>query len=76
MQPVSGLTLMVAIQSVDAEIRRLEAECEAETGPELPDLQDLLLSYHNAADELRKAYIEECRHVINLPPYEMLIEGE
>ncbi len=73
MQPVSGPTLMMAIQAVDAERRRLLAEIAGTDTPEVADLQDLEETFRKAAEELRAAYIRECDQAINLPPYESLL---
>jgi hypothetical protein len=74
MQPVSGRTLMMAIQAVEAERERLRAEVAA-TADEMKqaDLEELEVTYFKAATELRDAYIEECRTSLNLPRYEDLV---
>jgi hypothetical protein len=73
MQPVSGRTLMMAVQAVQAEMERLDQDCAEAQGPEVADLQDLLETYRLASIELRDAYIAEWRGASNLPPYEQLI---
>ena len=76
MQPVSGRTRMMAIQAVASEMRQLRAEIAKGDSPELPDLQEMLMAYDDAADRLRDAYIAECRDAINLPVYESLVGEE
>ena len=73
MAQVSGITLIMAVQAVDAAIGQLTAEVAAEDGEELPDMQELLLSYYKAASELEEAYKEEQAKASNLPAYEKLI---
>jgi hypothetical protein len=73
MQPVSGLTLAMAIQAVHAERQRLREERANATGRELADLEELEVTYFKAAGELRDAYINECRTSLNLPRYEDLV---
>lgn len=73
MPEVSGRTLVMAIQAVDEEIHRLEEERTALGEEGDPDLDELLLAYSLAADELEKAYREALQHVSNLPPYEQLV---
>ncbi|MFP2905651.1 hypothetical protein ACLESD_11455 [Pyxidicoccus sp. 3LFB2] len=73
MPEVSGRTLMMAIQAVEAERHRLEAEVTAAGEDADPDLQLLCLSYSKAAWELEDAYREALETVINLPPYEQLV---
>lgn len=73
MPEVSGRTLMMAIQAVDAELQRLDAEITAAGEDADPELQLLSLSYSKAAWELEDAYREALKTVSNLPPYEKLV---
>ncbi len=73
MPEVSGLTLMMAIQAVEAELHRLEAELTAAGEDADPDLQEFTLSYWKAARELKEAYLQAFAEASNLPPYEQLV---
>ncbi|MCP3145017.1 hypothetical protein [Pyxidicoccus xibeiensis] len=73
MPEVSGRALMMAIQAVEAQIERLEAEITEAGDDADPDLQLLNLSYWKAAWELEDAYREALEKVSNLPPYEDLV---
>lgn len=74
MADVSGRTLMMAIQAVDGEVQQIREELEEiGDGPNEADLQDLLLAFTEAADELKAAYLEELETSEHLPPYEELV---
>lgn len=73
MPEVSGRALMMAIQAVDAQIERLEAEVTEAGDDADPDLQLLCLSYWKAAWELEDAYREALETASNLTPYEDLV---
>lgn len=73
MPEVSGRTLVMAIQAVDAELRRLEEELERAGEDADPDLQELALSYSLAAEDLKQAYLQALNSASNLPPYEQLV---
>lgn len=73
MPEVSGRALMMAIQAVEAQIERLEAEITEAGDDADPDLQLLSLGYSKAAWELEDAYREALKTVSNLPPYEDLV---
>lgn len=76
MTPLSGQTLVVAIQAVDSELRNLHQEITEAAGPEKADLQALLVSYARAAEELKEAYLDVLEPGTNLPPYlELLARG-
>jgi hypothetical protein len=70
---VSGRTLMMAIQAVDAEMQRLRADIAGDDDD--PDLHDLLLSYGKAAAELKDAYLDALKRSSNLPGYETLVQA-
>jgi hypothetical protein len=73
MEQIQHLTLLVAIQSVDAEIGRMAEELESQ--PDLDDggeLETRLLKYTNAAANLRAYYEQAQRSTPTLPPYDSL----
>ncbi len=72
MPEVSGNTLVVAIQAVHADMRRLHAELDAAGDDADPELQLLELSMWKAARELEDAYRHALRMSSNLPAYEDL----
>jgi ABC-type phosphate/phosphonate transport system substrate-binding protein len=73
MADVSGTTLMVAIQALDT-VRRDTVEARHDMDDnDRADLDELLLSYDQAARELQRAYEVARKAAANLPPYERLI---
>ncbi|WOD14246.1 hypothetical protein [Paraburkholderia kirstenboschensis] len=70
MPQISGRTLVVVIQSVDAELRHLRETPEEESGPG-DDLR--LMDLVNVAEELKNLYEEACAEADNLPPYHSLV---
>ncbi len=66
-------TLLMAIQVMADAIAELRQECAETDGPDLPDLQELLLGYSLAAADLQRAYscLQETDAV--MPPYEELV---
>lgn len=75
MADLSGLTLMMAIQAVNLQMNALEAQIAQRQDSDEDDshLEDALLAYSKAANELRTAYESTRAHVHNLPPYERLV---
>ena len=71
MPEVGGNTLVMAIQAVAREIRRLDAMCGSVDAN--PNDQELLFAYERAAEELEDAYASAGRKQINLPPYDELV---
>jgi hypothetical protein len=71
MPNISPQTLVVAIQAVAAEIRNLRAAL-AEGGAE-PEEYQLLEDRICAAEDLKRAYDEAARTVLNLPSYDGLV---
>ena len=67
---VSAKTLVMAVQAVDAEIRRLRALPEEAV---VPGDELLLVDFETAAEELEEAYAEAMRTYSNLPPYSQLV---
>lgn len=70
MPEVSGRVLVMAIQAVDAEIRRLRALPDEVV---VPGDELLLVDFENAAESLEEAYEEATRTCSNLPPYSQLV---
>ena len=76
MPEVNGRTLVMAVQAVDAQVRTLSRQIDAASeDDDVTDLEDLLLSYMNAAAELRTAYEEALKMSSNLPAYAKLVGG-
>lgn len=73
MANVDVMTLMMAIQAVDAKIISLVDMLENNDSPEAGELEALLLSYEKAAMKLKTAYEEKLKTASNFPPYEQLI---
>lgn len=69
MPEINAKTLVMAIQAVDAEIRRLRALPEDMV---VPGDEVLLVEFEDAAECLQEAYAEAARVVANLPPYSQL----
>jgi len=67
---ISGRTLVMVVQAVEAEIQRIRSLPEALT---VPGDEILLVDYENAAEELESAYAEAVQIQPNLPPYEQLV---
>lgn len=70
---ISAKTLVVAVQSVDAEILRLRSLPENET---VPGDEELLVQYETAAEELEEVYAGAARLITNLPAYSQLVHRE
>lgn len=70
MSEVNAKTLVMAIQAVDAEIRRLRSLPESVA---VPGDDVLLVDYEDAAECLEEAYAEVTRVIENLPPYAQLV---
>ncbi|MCK9605748.1 MAG: hypothetical protein M0R33_04770 [Methylomonas sp.] len=70
MPEVSGKTLVMAIQAVDAEIQRLRALPDEVL---VPGDEILLVDFETAAEDLEEAYTEAARICSNLPPYSQLV---
>jgi hypothetical protein len=75
MAELTSQTLIMVVQAVDAEIRRLKDSVGGDLTELDPDAQELLLSYSNAATELRNHYLQARRFTPSLPPYDRLVPG-
>jgi hypothetical protein len=74
MPQVNGRTLMMAIQAVDEKMNALQAQIDRAGEDDDPtDAEDLLLTYQQAADDLRAAYENARAETSNLPPYARLV---
>ena len=73
MAQLSPQTLVAVIQALDAERERLALAQEEAEGPQVADLDEILLSYDTAAEELKQAYLAALDVYDNLPPYEDLV---
>lgn len=70
MPEITSKTLILAIQTVEAEIRRITALSSSDAVPG----DDIFLNdLENAADELQDVYAEAELAQPNLPPYEQLV---
>lgn len=73
MPNISEKTLIMAVQAVDAEIRRLRA---LDDDSIVPGDQELLLQYELAGDELQDVYGVTEAVFSNLPPYAQLAQRD
>ncbi len=71
MPEIKGRTLVMVIQAVEAEIRRLRAlpEEQVVAGDEV-----LLMDYENVAEDLEELYGEALEAEPRLPPYDKLVK--
>jgi len=76
MPNVSGRTLVMVIQAVDFKMADLEQKIDSLLPDEGSELEELLLSYANAAEALKRAYQEALAESSNLPPYEKLVRSD
>lgn len=72
---LSAQTLVMAVQAVEAEIRRITETVGGEITELEPDDQELLLAFSKAAMELKKAYLDAREFAPGMPPYEQLVAG-
>lgn len=73
MPEVNGRTLMMAVQAVDAKMLALAQALDEAGEDAATDLEDLLLAYALAAEDLRAAYTAAQALADNLPAYEKLV---
>lgn len=74
MASLSPNTLTMAVQGVNAEIRRLKDNVNGDITELDPDDQELLLAFSQAAMELKAVYLEMSRTTPGMPPYEQLVD--
>ena len=70
MPEIGGWTLVMAVQAIETEIRRLRRLTDENV---VPGDELLLVDYETAAEELEAAYEEAVRVQPNLPPYAQLV---
>ena len=73
MLEITENTLIMAIQAVADAVHDLRDECAETDSSDLPDIQELLLSYSIAAGELKAAYAKLSETGTDLPPYAELV---
>lgn len=66
-------TLMVAIQCVAAETRAIDRQLEEGAPTNAAELEQLLVGFDLAADDLKAAYMEAVGQFGELPPYDELV---
>ncbi len=76
MPEISCQTLVIAVQAIASEVRTLREALARDDGiyakaEDYQRLEDLM----QAADDLEAAYAIAARTVLNLPPYDALING-
>ncbi len=71
MPEISVDTMVIAIQAVAAQQRRLEAAAEDEGAA--PEVDMLVEEWSDAAGDLEAAYNTASRTILNLPPYDKLV---
>ena len=65
---------MMAVQAVDAEMRRITDTVNGDVTELEPDAQEILEAYSLAEMELKAVYEELRRSSPNLPPYDSLVK--
>ena len=73
MPEIATETLLIAIQAIDAQVRELRAAVARDDAE--PQEMQLLEEWQDAARDLERAYDVEAAAVLNLPPYDELVEG-
>ncbi len=68
-------TLMISIQALSKQIEYFEGLLSSETVRDKGEIQELLLSFDNAAENLKEAYQEKRVNSSNYPEYEQLIKN-
>lgn len=72
---ITGNTLMMSIQAVDAECARIVAKVHGDLEELLPDDQELLMAFDAAAAELKTLYERARKEEPALPAYETLVKA-
>lgn len=67
-------TLMVAIQCIAAEIKLIDKQLEGNEPDNAAELEQLLLTFDLAADDLKVAYEIAFNQYSELPAYEVLVK--
>lgn len=76
MANVDGITLMMAIQAVNEQIKKYEELLTSETLRDREEIELLVLSYEKAATVLREAYENEWIEGGNLPLLNKIVQKE
>lgn len=66
-------TILISIQSIQKQIELFEGLLASETLKDKGEIQELLLSYDQAAENLKEVYISKRYPGSNYPEYEFLI---
>lgn len=74
MAEIDNLTLMMAIQAVNEQIKKYETLLTSETLRDPEEIQSLIFTYEKAAEVLRKAYEKAWSEGSNLPEYKDLVK--
>lgn len=69
-QEIGPGTLMMAIQSMEQVMDELGADTQSKDQTELPDIEELYLTYWKALMELKKAYMLAIDKCDNMPALE------
>jgi hypothetical protein len=72
MAEVSNQALIVAIQAIDRDIRKMRPWVESDESP--PEDAMLLEDWERVAEELEQAYNAAAEVALNLPPYDTLVK--
>ncbi|WP_338848580.1 hypothetical protein V8J88_06675 [Massilia sp. W12] len=73
MPHISTDTLMIAIQSVHAEISQIKASVQGNIDDLEADAQEILFALSQAQSEMKQAYMQECAVKPQLPEYQHLL---
>ncbi len=68
-------TVLVSIQSVQKQIEHFEGLLKSETVRDKAEIQELLLSFDKAAENLKELYVSMRSEGSNYPDYESLIKN-
>lgn len=72
---VKPQTLMVAIQYVAAQIKTIDRRLQEEEPDDAAELEQLLVSFDLAAEDLKQAYLDALTKFSGLPAYEEIAES-
>lgn len=76
MVEVSLSTLLISIQAVNKQIEYFEGLLSSETVRDKAEIQELLLTFDQAAENLKEAYISTRDEGSNFPECEQLLSNE
>jgi hypothetical protein len=75
MSKIDNITLMMAIQAVNEQIKKYEQLLTSETLRDAAEIQELVFSYEKALEALRLAYEANWVQDGNLPAYDALVNS-